>query len=172
MRYFNKRKSDLIREEAQTKRIQVQPKRPKPKQHTNQKHQVYPTQKKAQKKSPPPNYNEAIKTISSLQAGTSNGRSSQIESYRNFNGRTYAVVKTDGGTQLVRLPSISFSRFLMQMRLFSGTDTSTFSCIVQLSICLQQLLSSHVRAEASSLKLNNKLQGSRTHKHTEKVLHE
>ncbi|KAG5684140.1 hypothetical protein PVAND_013381 [Polypedilum vanderplanki] len=104
MRFFNKRKADLVREENHTKRIQVQPKRPRPKQQ-----QVYPQKAAAagQKKSPPPDYNEAIKTI----AGPS--RPSQIESYRNFNGRTYAVVKTDGGTQLVptRAPSAALFNY-------------------------------------------------------------
>jgi hypothetical protein len=112
MRFFNKRKNDLAHEENKPKRIQVQPKRPKPKQ---QQQQVYP--QAAQKKSPPPDYNEAIKTISNVQAGPSNGgRPSQIESYRNFNGRTYAVVRTEGGTQLVptRAPSAALFNYQYQ----------------------------------------------------------
>lgn len=109
MRFFNKRKSRLVRDEGQTKRIQVQPKR---RPQKSQQQQVFPT---ATKKSPPPDYESAIKTISSLQAGSSNKgiKSSQIESYRTFNGRTYAVVKNDGGVQLVptRAPSAAIFNY-------------------------------------------------------------
>ena len=105
MRFFKKRKSRLVREDTQPRRIQVQPKR------TKVRHDI---PQATHKKSPPPDYNEAIKTISNAQAGTSNGiKGNQIESYRTFNGRTYAVVKVDGGTQLVpmRAPSAAIFNY-------------------------------------------------------------
>ncbi|XP_070502352.1 glutamate receptor ionotropic, delta-1 [Chironomus tepperi] len=101
MRYFYKRKARLIRDEG-PRRIQVQPKKSRSKQ-------VYPEIKQ----SPPPNYNDAIKTISSLQPSTSNQKSN-VDSYRTFNGRTYAVVKTEGGTQLVPMRAPSAALFNYQ----------------------------------------------------------
>ncbi|CAG9802412.1 unnamed protein product [Chironomus riparius] len=101
MRYFYKRKARLVRDEG-PRRIQVQPKKSRHKQ-------VYPETKQ----SPPPNYNDAIKTISSLQPSTSNQKSN-VDSYRTFNGRTYAVVKTDGGTQLVPMRAPSAALFNYQ----------------------------------------------------------
>lgn len=110
MRFFNKRKARLVREvengNERARRIQVQPKNTRPSK------QAFGLQTSSSKKiisPPPPEYNEAIKTLSSLQAGTS----SNVESYRTFNGRTYAVTKTEGGTQLipVRTPSAAIFNY-------------------------------------------------------------
>lgn len=112
MRFFNKRKARLVREEPsdRARRIQVQPKNTRP---SRQAFNQASTSKKTV--SPPPEYNEAIRTLSSLQqASTSTSRESgNVESYRTFNGRNYAVVKTEGGTQLVpvRQPSAAIFQY-------------------------------------------------------------
>jgi hypothetical protein len=139
MRFFNKRKARLVREDGndRARRIQVQPKKARP---TKPAYVGYQQPGPSSKKtlSPPPEYNEAIRTISSLKSGSSSPGPSNIESYRTFNGRTYAVVKTDGGTQLVIL-------FLIILRLLIlgksnknlGAYASSFSCNFQLPVCLQ-----------------------------------
>jgi glutamate receptor, ionotropic, invertebrate len=102
MRFFNKRKDRIIREDGGRK-IQVQPRGPQLRQGFGGEPSTSKTI------SPPPEYNEAIKTISSLQ-GRANGT---IESYRQFNGRQYAVVRTETGTQLVpvRAPSAAIFNY-------------------------------------------------------------
>lgn len=106
MRFFNKRRDRMIREDGPGRKIQVQPKGPQLRQGFG----GGPSTSKMV--SPPPEYNEAIKTISSLQGN--NRTSGTIESYRQFNGRQYAVVKTEnGGTQLVpvRAPSAAIFNY-------------------------------------------------------------
>lgn len=108
MRFFNKRKARLIRETSsdRPRRIQVKPK------NVRQPRQAFNQPGTSKIISPPPEYNEAIKTISSLQPSTS-GEAANIESYRIFNGRNYAVVKTEQGTQLipVRAPSAAIFNY-------------------------------------------------------------
>lgn len=121
MRFFNKRKARLIREDGndRARKIQVQPKKSKPKPAFVGYQQPGPSTKKTV--SPPPEYNEAIKTISSLKSGSSSGPGpSNIESYRTFNGRTYAVVRTDGGTQLVPMRAPSAAIFNYQYAYTGG----------------------------------------------------
>lgn len=124
MRFFNKRKERLIREDMadrRAKKIQVQPRRPhrapaKPSTFGKPKAKIQPTTATVNKTvSPPPEYNEAIKTISSIRTDAEAGPSN-VESYRTFNGRTYAVVKTEGGTQLVpmRAPSAAIFNYQYQ----------------------------------------------------------
>lgn len=113
MRFINKRKARLIRDvgNERARRIQVQPKN----NRTSRKAFGAQSQASTSKSTPPPEYNEAIKTLSSLQASTSTGQTtSNIESYRTFNGRTYAVTRTEGGgTQLipVRAPSAAIFNY-------------------------------------------------------------
>lgn len=60
--------------------------------------------------SPPPPYGDAIKTI----FNTPNPDKSNVEGFRTFNGRTYAIVKDDGGTQMVpagRVPSAALFNY-------------------------------------------------------------
>lgn len=116
MRFFNKRKARLIREDGndRARRIQVQPKKSRPKPAFGYQ-QPGPSTKKIV--SPPPEYNEAIKTISSLRS-SANAGPSNVESYRTFNGRSYAVVRTDGGTQLVPMRAPSAAIFNYQ---YTGT---------------------------------------------------
>lgn len=112
MRYVNlKQKEDeeSSRERgAGTKRINVQPSR-KPKQAF-----VHEATKTI---SPPPAYGDAIKTIFNTQAGTAElrGKAGSIEAYRTLNGRTYAVVKDESGTQLVPTRAPSAALFNYQM---------------------------------------------------------
>lgn len=64
--------------------------------------------------SPPPAYGDAIKTIFNTQNTiTGAGKPGKIESYRTLNGRTYAVVKDESGTQLVptRAPSAALFNY-------------------------------------------------------------
>lgn len=126
MRFFNKRKARLIRDDAadRTRRVQVQPKKARPKPAFGYQ-QPGPSTKKIV--SPPPEYNEAIKTISSLQSGShSGGVPSNVESYRTFNGRTYAVVKTDGGTQLVPMRAPSDAIFNYQYAYTGGGNAGGY----------------------------------------------
>jgi hypothetical protein len=62
--------------------------------------------------SPPPAYGDAIKTIFNTPNG-SDVANGQVESYRTLNGRTYAVVRDEGGTQLVptRAPSAALFNY-------------------------------------------------------------
>lgn len=62
--------------------------------------------------SPPPAYGDAIKTI----FNTPNTDKGKVEGFRTFNGRTYAIVKDDGGTQMVpagRVPSAALFNYQM-----------------------------------------------------------
>lgn len=108
-RYVNGRKDTMYepsRERGTTRRITVQPSRKVPKAAF-----VHESNKTI---SPPPAYGEAIKTIFNTQNGiTEIGKAGSIESYRTLNGRTYAVVKEDGGTQLVptRAPSAALFNY-------------------------------------------------------------
>ena len=65
--------------------------------------------------SPPPAYGDAIKTIFNTQNSITQvtGKAASIESYRTLNGRTYAIVKDEGGTQLVptRAPSAALFNY-------------------------------------------------------------
>lgn len=64
--------------------------------------------------SPPPPYGDAIKTIFNTQNSiTQPGKPGSIESYRTLNGRTYAVVRDETGTQLVptRAPSAALFNY-------------------------------------------------------------
>lgn len=65
--------------------------------------------------SPPPAYGDAIKTIFNTQNSITQvpGKAAAIESYRTLNGRTYAVVKDESGTQLVptRAPSAALFNY-------------------------------------------------------------
>lgn len=123
MRFFNKRKARLVREEGndRARRIQVQPKKTRPSKPSFGYQQPQPGPSTKKTVSPPPEYNEAIKTISSLQTGSNSGPGpSNIESYRTFNGRTYAVVKTEGGTQLVPMRAPSAAIFNYQYAYTGG----------------------------------------------------
>lgn len=109
-RWVNLRKeneSSFSREQG-TKRIQVQPSRKNP-------NQAFTRQSTKKTISPPPAY-DAIKTIFNTQNGiVQTGKAGSIESYRTLNGRTYAVVKDDGGTQLVPTRAPSAALFNYQM---------------------------------------------------------
>jgi hypothetical protein len=104
MRFFKKRKASLIREETMPRTIQVQPKPIRPKQMFSKESVRHV------KQSPPPGYDQAIKTI----GGSNTNYKNQIDSYRTFNGRSYAVVKVDGGTQLVPMRTPSAALFNYQ----------------------------------------------------------
>lgn len=105
-RYVNNRK--MLNEpsgEHGTRRINVQPSR---------KGELF-TKTSTKTISPPPAYGDAIKTIFNTQNSIShaNGKVGTIESYRTLNGRTYAVVKDESGTQLVptRAPSAALFNY-------------------------------------------------------------
>jgi hypothetical protein len=84
MRFFNKRRARLVREDG-PRRIQVQPKNAKTKSKQQQQ-QIYPSNRAVKTKlSPPPDYNQAIKSISGMP-GPSQSRGN-FENYRSFNGR-------------------------------------------------------------------------------------
>lgn len=107
-RYVNFKASqdpELNATRQNTKRITVQPsKRGQKASFVNESKMI----------SPPPAYGDAIKTIFNTQGGTT-GKPAEVESYRTFNGRTYAVVKNDGGTQLVPTRAPSAALFNYQM---------------------------------------------------------
>lgn len=63
--------------------------------------------------SPPPAYGDAIKTIFNTSNADDKGK---VEGFRTFNGRTYAIVKDEGGTQMVpagRTPSAALFNYQM-----------------------------------------------------------
>lgn len=104
VRYVNKKKQQIEPSgEHGTRRINVKPSRKGP---------SYDSKKTI---SPPPAYGDAIKTIFNTQNSItqSTGKEGSIESYRTLNGRTYAVVKDEGGTQLVptRAPSAALFNY-------------------------------------------------------------
>lgn len=107
MRYINKRKQAVEVLRDNTRRINVKPSRKGPKAAF-----VHDANKGI---SPPPAYGDAIKTIFNTQNKISEvaTKGGSIESYRTLNGRTYAVVKDDGGTQLVptRAPSAALFNY-------------------------------------------------------------
>ena len=107
LRYVTGRK-DVMRNESMrgTRRIKV-----KPSQKTKTAF-VHENQKTI---SPPPAYGDAIKTIFNTQNGITEGKAGAIESYRTLNGRTYAVVKDESGTQLVPTRAPSAALFNYQM---------------------------------------------------------
>jgi hypothetical protein len=89
-----------------TKKITVQPSRRGPKAaFVNESKMI----------SPPPAYGDAIKTIFNTQGGITEQKAGHIESYRTFNGRTYAIVKDESGTQLVPTRAPSAALFNYQM---------------------------------------------------------
>lgn len=110
-RWVNLRKANdsTFSREQGTRRIQVQPSRKNPKAAF--------TRQSTKTISPPPAYGDAIKTIFNTQNGitATAGKAGSIESYRTLNGRTYAVVKDDGGTQLVPTRAPSAALFNYQM---------------------------------------------------------
>lgn len=109
-RYVNHRRDVEANEPTRngTRRINVQPSRKQAKAAF-----VHESTKTI---SPPPAYGDAIKTIFNTQNGiTEVGKAGSIESYRTLNGRTYAVVKDDGGTQLVPTRAPSAALFNYQM---------------------------------------------------------
>lgn len=112
LRYVNRNKDQFVTNdpvrETGTRRITVQPSR-KPRAAF-----VHESTKTI---SPPPAYGEAIKTIFNTQNGITEavGKAGSIESYRTLNGRTYAVVKDEGGTQLVPTRSTSAALFNYQL---------------------------------------------------------
>jgi hypothetical protein len=64
--------------------------------------------------SPPPAYGDAIKTIFNTPSNADD--KGKVEGYRTFNGRTYAIVKDEGGTQMVpagRVPSAALFNYQM-----------------------------------------------------------
>lgn len=109
-RYINSRKNRIVHKntESQTRRIMVKPSRKPKKAFVNEAKMI----------SPPPAYGDAIKTIfttgsSVVGAAGSSPKPAQVESYKTLNGRTYAVVKDDHGTQLVptRQPSAALFNY-------------------------------------------------------------
>lgn len=106
-RYVKVNKAEPTPREQGTRRIAVQPSRKNPKASF-----IRETNKTI---SPPPAYGDAIKTIFSNSNGLTvkAGKAGSIESYRTLNGRTYAVVKDEGGTQLVptRAPSAALFNY-------------------------------------------------------------
>lgn len=110
LRYFNGRKDVMARDKTLrgTKRINVQPSRKVARA-------AFVHEGSTKTISPPPAYGEAIKTIFNTQNGITDqmGKAGSIESYRTLNGRTYAVVKDEGGTQLVptRAPSAALFNY-------------------------------------------------------------
>lgn len=106
-RYVKVNKAEPTPREQGTRRIQVQPSRKNPKAAF-----IHETNKTI---SPPPAYGDAIKTIFNTKNAASDlsGKAGSIESYRTLNGRTYAVVKDEGGTQLVptRAPSAALFNY-------------------------------------------------------------
>lgn len=107
IRYINKRKTNLTVARDGTRRITVKPSRKAPKAAF--------TQEGNKIISPPPAYGDAIKTIFNTQNNITEigAKAGTIESYRTLNGRTYAVVKDEGGTQLVptRAPSAALFNY-------------------------------------------------------------
>jgi hypothetical protein len=91
-----------------TKKIMVKPSRKAPKAAFVNESKII---------SPPPAYTDAIKTIFNTQNGVADygPKPSNIDSYRTVNGRTYAVVKDESGTQLVPTRSPSAALFNYQM---------------------------------------------------------
>lgn len=64
--------------------------------------------------SPPPAYGDAIKTI--FNTPSNGADKNKVEGFRTFNGRTYAIVKDEGGTQMVpagRVPSAALFNYQM-----------------------------------------------------------
>lgn len=135
LRYFNARKQariELNREQATTRRINVQPRKLA---------RASFVQESTKTISPPPAYGEAIKTIFNTQNSVVEGKAGSVESYRTLNGRTYAVIKValkgsiwilnlnfsshlfqeDGGTQLVptRAPSAALFNYQLAYNSYS-----------------------------------------------------
>lgn len=111
-RYVNSKKDVEANEPSRngTRRITVQPSRKQAKAAF-----VHESTKTI---SPPPAYGDAIKTIFNTQNGITevgNKAAGSIESYRTLNGRTYAVVKDESGTQLVPTRAPSAALFNYQM---------------------------------------------------------
>lgn len=86
-RYVKKRKlNDLGSDQDTVRRINVQPSRKLPKASL--------IQESTKTISPPPAYSTAIKTIFNTQNSLTEEKVvAPVESYRTFNGRTYAVIK-------------------------------------------------------------------------------
>lgn len=83
-RYVKNRKlSEIVRDRETIRRITVQPSRKLPATFKQESTKMI---------SPPPAYSTAIKTIFNTQNSVTEDKAN-VESYRTFNGRTYAVVK-------------------------------------------------------------------------------
>lgn len=110
LRYVNRKEGrvqDSIR--RGTRRINVQP--------SQKKRTAFVHEAAGKTISPPPAYGDAIKTIFNTQNSITEhtGKAGSIEAYRMLNGRQYAVVKDESGTQLVPTRAPSAALFNYQM---------------------------------------------------------
>lgn len=110
LRYVNRKEGGITRESIRgTRRINVQP--------SQKKRTAFVHEAGSKTISPPPAYGDAIKTIFNTQNSIveQSGKAGSIEAYRMLNGRQYAVVKDEGGTQLVPTRTPSAALFNYQM---------------------------------------------------------